>query len=60
MHVELKIQIVKSNSKMKCKSSLCDCSDAHIILNGTKVITKVGADSAARPADKRNKHSLTA
>ena len=36
------------------KSSLCDCSDANIVMKGTITITKAGADSAARQADKRN------
>ena len=36
------------------KSSLCDCSDANIVMKRTITITKAGADSAARQVDKRN------
>ena len=37
------------------KSSLCDYSDAYILVKGKITITGIGEDAAARPADKRNK-----
>ena len=37
------------------KSSLCDYSDAYILVKGTITITGAGADAAARQADKRDK-----
>ena len=37
------------------KSSLCDYSDAYIIVRGTITITRAGADAAARQADERDK-----
>ena len=37
------------------KSSLCDYSDAYILVKGTIKITGVGADAAARQADERDK-----
>ena len=37
------------------KSSLCDYSDAYILVKGTITITGEGADAAARQADERNK-----
>ena len=37
------------------KSSLCDYSDAYIIVRGTKVTDGVGADDNARRLDERNK-----
>ena len=37
------------------KSSLCDNSDAYILVKGTITITGVGDDAAARQADERNK-----
>ena len=36
------------------KSSLCDYSDAYILVNGKVTITGVGADVAARQADERD------
>ena len=48
------------NSQMKfkttmLKSSLCDYSDAYILVKETITITGAGADAAARQADKRDK-----
>ena len=37
------------------KSSLCDYSDAYILVKGTITITGAGADAAARQADERDK-----
>ena len=37
------------------KSSLCDYSDAYILVKGTITITEAGADVAARQADERDK-----
>ena len=37
------------------KSSLCDYSDAYVLVKGTITITGVGADAAARQADERDK-----
>ena len=37
------------------KSSLCDYSDAYILVKGTIAITGAGADAAARQADERDK-----
>ena len=37
------------------KSSLCDYSDAYIIVRGTKVTDGAGADDNARRLDERNK-----
>ena len=37
------------------KSSLCDYSDACILVKGTITITRAGADAAARQADERDK-----
>ena len=49
-----------ANSQIKfkttmLKSSLCDYSDAYIIVKGTITITGAGADAAARQADERDK-----
>ena len=37
------------------KSSLCDYSDAYILVKGTIAITGEGADAAARQEDERDK-----
>ena len=37
------------------KSSLCDYSDAYILVKGKTTITGAGADAAARQADERDK-----
>ena len=37
------------------KSSLCDYSDAHILIKETITITGAGDDAAVRQADERNK-----
>ena len=37
------------------KSSLCDYSDAYILVNGKIIITGVGDSAAARQADERDK-----
>ena len=49
---------VNSQIKFKTtmlKSSLCDYSDAYILVNEQITITGVGADAAARQADERDK-----
>ena len=48
---------VNSQIKFKptmLKSSLCDYSDAYILVKGTITITGAGADAAARQADERD------
>ena len=40
------------------KSSLCDCSNAYIVVKGRITITGAGDDDAARQADERNKDVL--
>ena len=37
------------------KSSLCDYSDAYILVKGKIAITRAGDDVAARQADERDK-----
>ena len=37
------------------KSSLCDFSDAYILVKGTATINGAGADATARQADERDK-----
>ena len=49
---------VNSQIKFKTtmlKSSLCDYSDAYILVKGTITITGAGADAAVRQADERDK-----
>ena len=49
---------VNSQIKFKTtmlKSSLCDYSDAYILVKGTIAITGAGGDAAARQADERDK-----
>ena len=49
---------VNSQIKFKTtmlKSSLCDYSDAYILVKGTITITGAGADAAATQADERDK-----
>ena len=49
---------VNSQIKFKTtmiKSSLCDYSDAYILVEGKITITGAGADAAARQADERDK-----
>ena len=45
---------IKFKTKM-LKSSLCDYSDAYILVKGTITIEAAGADAAARQADERDK-----
>ena len=55
---ELTMLIAKSSSKLlnnTLKSSLCDYSDAYILVKGTITITGAGVDVAARQADERDK-----
>ena len=47
------IQIKFKTSMLK--SSLCDYSDAYILLRGTITISGTGADDAAKREDKREK-----
>ena len=52
------VYIVSSQIKFKTtmlKSSSCDYSDAHILVNGKITITGAGDDAAARQVDERNK-----
>ena len=37
------------------RSSLCDYSDAYILVSGTVAITGAGADDASKQLDERNK-----
>ena len=37
------------------RSSLCDYSDAYILVSGTITITGAGADDEAKRSDERNK-----
>ena len=37
------------------KSSLCDYSDAYLLVRRTTTITEVGVDTASRQADERKK-----
>ena len=37
------------------KSSLCDYSDAYMLLSGTITVVGAGAEDAARAADRNNK-----
>ena len=37
------------------RSSSCDYSDAYILVSGTIIITRAGADDAAKRADEKNK-----
>ena len=37
------------------KSSLCNCSNAYILVKGRITFTRAGDDGATRQADKRNK-----
>ena len=49
---------VNSQNKFKTtmlKSSLCDYSDAYILVNGRITIAGAGVDTAARQADERDK-----
>ena len=49
---------VNSQIKFKntmLKSSLCDYSDAYILVKGTIAVTGAGTDAAARQADERDK-----
>ena len=39
------------------KSSLCDYCDACIFASGTIIVVGVGADNAARAADRNNKQA---
>ena len=45
---------IKFKTKM-LKSSLCDCSDAYILIKGKITITGAGDDAAARQADEGDK-----
>ena len=49
-----------TNSQIKfkttmMKSSLCNYSDAYILVKGTITVTEAGVDEAARNADETNK-----
>ena len=52
-----------TNSQIKFKtsmfrSSLCDYSDAYMLVTGTITITGAGADDAAKRLDERNKGAI--
>ena len=52
-----------TNSKIrfktsKLKSSLCDYSDAYILVSGTITVVGAGADDVARAADRNNKQAI--
>ena len=52
-----------TNSQVKfktsmLKSSLCDCSDAYILVSGTITVVGALADDAARVADRSNKQAI--
>ena len=47
-----------SQIKFKTKSSLCNYSDAYILVKGRATITEAGADAAARQADERYKEVM--
>ena len=52
------IYSINSNIRFKTtmlKSSLCDYSDAYILVKGAITITGTGADKAVRQTDERNK-----
>ena len=54
------VERITKNSQIKfkmslLKSSLCDYSNAYILLSGTITITGAGADDAAKRLDERNK-----
>ena len=57
-YVECITPLVKLNLKLQCRSSLCDYSDAYILVSGAIVITGAGGDDAAKRADERNKGVL--
>ena len=40
------------------RSSLCDCSDAYILVKGMITITGAGAEATALQADERNKQVI--
>ena len=48
---------IKSKTSM-LRSSLCDYSDAYILVNGTIKITGAGDDAVARQANERNKEVI--
>ena len=45
----------KEHTMLIIKSSLCDYSDAYILVKRTKTITEARSDAAAREADERDK-----
>ena len=40
------------------KSSLCESSDAYILVKGTIIVARAGADEAGRAADRKNSQSI--
>ena len=49
---------IKFKTTSMLKSSLCDYSDAYILVSGTITITEAGADDAAKRLDERNKGAI--
>ena len=47
-----------SQTEFKTISSLCDYSDAYILVNGTLTITGPGADNIKNQADKKEKEAI--
>ena len=52
-----------TNSQIKfktsiLKSSLCDYSDAHILVSRTITVVRAGADNATRARDRNNKQPI--
>ena len=57
-------RVYNTNSDIRCKttmlkSSLCDYSDAYILVKGTITITGAGDNTAARQTDERNNPTST-
>ena len=47
-----------TNSQIMQKPSLCDYSDAYILVSGTITLVGAGADDAARPSDRTDKQVI--
>ena len=54
-HVEQIILIVLKTWKSMLRSILCDYSDVYILVSGTIIITRAGADDAGKLLDESNK-----
>ena len=56
--------LYNTNSQIKfktsmLKSTLCDYSDAYILVSGTITVVGAGADDAARALDRNNKQAIS-